>query len=334
MDSLRNSLRRLSPLSTPEADEELQSEPGTGTGTETGDAGVLDRLRGSDFVESIPFWLPPTLLVLLFVYGAIGWNVVISLTGWSGLGQPDYANFTLEMYRQMPGDRNFVASLRNTIALLIAFTTVSLVVGLGLALLVDRKIRFENTIRTIYLLPMALSFVVTAIFWSWMYASDGMINSALRGVGLDALAQNWLGDPRFKLAAVIVALVWQFSGYCMIVYLAGLRSIPNAHYEAARIDGASTVKLYWRVIIPQLRSATVGATVVLMVFALKAFDFIYVMFGDNPGRSADILAVTMYRQAFSSSEWAYGAAIAVVLFLLALTIIGPYAYTQYKRGAL
>ncbi|SIR87090.1 carbohydrate ABC transporter permease [Natronorubrum thiooxidans] len=306
MDSLRNSIKRLNPLSASD----------------------------SDFFESMPFWLPATALVLLFVYGAIGWNVIISFTGWSGLGQPDYTNFTLEMYRQMPSDPNFMASLRNTVALLVAFTGVSLVVGLGLALLVDRKIRFESTFRTIYLLPMALSFVVTAIFWSWMYASNGLIDTMLNGIGLGWLSQDWLGDPRFKLAAVIVALIWQFSGYCMIVYLAGLRSIPNDHYEAARIDGASTLKLYWRIIIPQLRSSTVGATVVLMVFALKAFDFIYVMFGTNPGRSADILAVTMYREAFSSSEWAYGAAIAVVLFALALTIIGPYAYTQYKRGAL
>ncbi|ELY99789.1 sugar ABC transporter permease [Natrialba chahannaoensis JCM 10990] len=334
MDSLRNSLRRLNPLSTATAD----AETGTGVGVEA-DAdergGLVDRLRRSDFVESMPFWLPPTALVLLFVYGAIAWNVVISFTGWSGLGQPDYTNFTLEMYRQMPADQDFIASLRNTVALLIAFTSASLVVGLGLALLVDRKIRFESTFRTIYLLPMALSFVVTAIFWSWMYADpDGLINTALHGIGLEALAYDWLGDPRFRLAAVIVALIWQFSGYCMIVYLAGLRSIPDDHYEAARIDGASTLKLYWRVIIPQLRSSTVGATVVLMVFALKAFDFIYVMFGTNPGRSVDILAVTMYREAFSASEWAYGAAIAVVLFALALTIIGPYAYTQYKRGAL
>ena len=324
MDSLRNSIRRLNPLSPSEADERDRRSERTAFG----------QFRNSEFVESMPFWLPPTLLVLLFVYGAIGWNVTISFTDWSGLGQPDYTSFTLEMYRQMPADPDFRASLRNTIALLIAFTGVSLVIGLGLALLVDRKIRFENTFRTIYLLPMALSFVVTAIFWSWMYASDGLINTTLGGLGLGWLAQDWLGDPRFKLAAVIVALIWQFSGYCMIVYLAGLRAIPNAHYEAARIDGASTLKLYWRVIIPQLRSSTVGATVVLMVFALKAFDFIYVMFGTNPGHSADILAVMMYREAFAASEWAYGAAIAVVLFALALTIVGPYAYTQYKRGTL
>ncbi|WP_049925497.1 carbohydrate ABC transporter permease [Halopiger goleimassiliensis] len=325
MDSLRQSLDRLNPLSTADVDETDAH----------GDAGLFERVRRSDFVQSMPFWLPPTLLIMLFVYGAIGWNVAISLTGWSGLGQPDYTNLTLDMYRQLPGDPDFRASFVNTIYLLVSFTGVSLIVGLVLALLVDRKVRFENTFRTIYLLPMALSFVVTAIFWTWMYnTSEGLINTALSAVGLDALTQDWLGDPRFKLAAVVFALIWQFSGYCMIVYLAGLRSIPTEHYQAARIDGASTLKVYWRVIIPQLRSSTVGAVVVLMVFALKAFDFIYVMFGTNPGRSVDILAVTMYREAFERTEWAYGAAIAVVLFLLALTIIGPYAYNQYKRGAL
>jgi glucose/mannose transport system permease protein len=120
----------------------------------------------------------------------------------------------------------------------------------------------------------------------------------------------------------------------MIVYLAALRAIPNEHYEAAKVDGASTIRMYWRVILPQLRSATTSATVVLMVFALKAFDFIFVMFGDTPGPSADILSVMMFREAFSRSNWAYGSAVATVLFLLALAIVVPYLYTQHKRGDL
>jgi glucose/mannose transport system permease protein len=120
----------------------------------------------------------------------------------------------------------------------------------------------------------------------------------------------------------------------MVMYLAGLRAIPDEHYEAARVDGASTVKMYWRIIIPQLRKSTVGAAVVLMVFALKAFDFIYVLFGKNPGPGADILAVMMYRQAFAALNWAYGSAIAIVLFLMALLVVGPYLFAQYRRGEL
>ncbi|GAB3705655.1 carbohydrate ABC transporter permease [Halorubrum pallidum] len=299
------------------------------------DASAFARLRRSRFLESIPFWGPPAILVFFFVYGAIAWNFVISLTGWEGLGSPDYSSLSTEMYARLLSDPSFAAAFRNTLVLLVAFTVLSLILGLLVAILVDQKIRIENTFRTIYLLPMSLSFVVTAIFWSWMYnPSNGLINEALRGVGLDALTQAWLADPQFKLAAIIFALMWQFSGYCMVVYLAGLRAIPESQYEAARIDGASTVKLYWRVIIPQLRASTMSAAVVLVVFALKAFDFLFVLFGVNPGQSADILSVMMYRVAFDRIQWAYGSAVAMVLFAMTLGVIGPYLYVQYRRGEL
>ncbi|MFC6904349.1 carbohydrate ABC transporter permease [Halalkalicoccus tibetensis] len=328
-DTLRRLRRRRGDGSTEEA---VRTDGGTETGRRFS---IGSDSIDNELLESLPFWLPAALLVGLFVYGAIGWNFLISLTDWSGLGQPDYSSLSLEMYRIMLEDANFIAATRNTFVLLIVFTAVALVLGLLMAILVDQGIRFENTFRTIYLLPFSLSFVVTAIFWSWMYnVSSGGINVTLQALGLDFLAMNWLGDPRFRLAAIIFALMWQFSGYCLIVYLAGLRSIPDEHYEAAKVDGASTVRMYWRVIVPQLRAATMSAAVVLMVFALKAFDFIYVMFGTNPGRSADILAVMMYRQAFSATNWAYGSAIAIVLFAMALGVIAPYIYMQYRRGEL
>jgi glucose/mannose transport system permease protein len=320
-------------------DGQLRTDGGTSTQRDrnatTKRGGTISRLRYSDAIQAIPFWLPPALLMGLFVYGAVSWNLLISLTDWSGLAQPEYTDLSLDMYAQMPSDPSFVAAFRNTVVLLVAFTVVSLLIGLVLAILVDQNIRFENTFRTIYLLPMALSFVVTAIFWSWMYnPSTGTINVVLSGLGLDFLAMNWIGDPRTRLGAIIFALTWQFSGYAMVVYLAGLRAIPDEHYEAAKVDGASTFRMYRRIIVPQLSAATTSAAVVLMVFALKAFDFIYVMFGDTPGRSADILAVMMFRVAFSRTEWAYGAAVATVLFLMALAVVGPYLYMQYNRGDL
>ncbi|GAB6879376.1 sugar ABC transporter permease [Halorubrum gandharaense] len=308
----------------------------------------LTRFRRSQFIESLPFWGPPGLLVLVFVYGAVSWNFLISLTGWEGLGQPEYTDLTLEAYWTLIGDASFYFAFRNTLVLLLVFTVLSLGMGLILAILIDRDIRFENTLRTIYLLPMSLSFVVTAIFWSWMYNPRvGMINELIRaGIGVvdfvvfwttieaSFLTPAWLANPTTKLGAIIFALMWQFSGYCMVVYLAGLRAIPTAQYEAARIDGASSLQMYWRVIIPQLRASTMSAAVVLMVFALKAFDFLFVLFGVNPGQSADILAVMMYRVAFDRLQWAYGSAVAMVLFLMALSVIGPYLYLQYKRGEL
>ena len=301
---------------------------------ETSDAGLRARVESllhDDFWGSMLFWLPPFLLMAFFVYGAISWNVWISLTGQGlSLEMP-----SLEFYRQAIGDSTFRAAFRQTILLTVLFTGATLAVGLVLAILVDQQIRFENTFRTVYLLPFSLSFVVTAQFWRWMYnPSTGTINVVLSGLGLDFLTMDWLGDTRTRLGAIIFALTWQFSGYAMVVYLAGLRAIPDEHYEAAKVDGASTIKMYWRVIVPQLSASTTSAAVVLMVFGLKAFDFIYVMFGDNPGRAADILAVMMFRVAFSRTQWAYGAAVATVLFLMALAVVAPYLYMQYKRGDL
>ena len=331
------------------SDEQGKTEPATRTdggavvdsadesaaATGRSETSWLARARQSRLLESLPFWGPPGLLVVFFVYGAIAWNFVISLTGWEGLGAPSYDSLSTEMYTRLLFDPSFHAAFRNTLVLLIAFTVLSLAVGLLVAILLDQQIRFENTVRTIYLLPMSLSFVVTAIFWSWMYNPRiGLVNEVLRSLGLGGLTQAWLSDPQFKLAAIVFALMWQFSGYCMVVYLAGLRAIPNAQYEAARIDGASTLRLYWRVIVPQLRASTMSATVVLVVFALKAFDFLFVLFGVNPGASADILSVMMYRVAFDRIQWAYGSAVAMVLFAMALGVIGPYLFVQYRRGEL
>ncbi|NLV10095.1 ABC transporter permease subunit [Halomicrobium mukohataei] len=294
----------------------------------------LNERFGSDFVESSQFWLPPFLLVGLFVYGAIIWNVMISLTDFQGFGTPDYSDLDLEMYARALADSGFVDAAVNTFVLLIAFTLVTLAIGLGLAILIDRNIRFENTFRTIYLLPMSLSFVVTAQFWAWMYNfNNGVINIVLTSIGLDRV--DWIGSPNIVLWAVVFALMWQFAGYAMVVYLAGLRAIPDEHYEAAKVDGASMLRMYWRVIIPQLKGSTISASVVLMVFALKAFDFLYSLVGGyRPPNGADILATKMVREAYANLNWAYSSAIAIMLFLMALSIVGPYLYYQYKEGHL
>ncbi|WP_227354942.1 carbohydrate ABC transporter permease [Haladaptatus salinisoli] len=332
MQGIRESLEKLRRRAS--RNREVRADGGTVTEKRRETEGSVLQ---SEFVQSLPFWLPPFLLMGFFVYGAIGWNLIISFTDFADLTLPTYdpAAFDLEMYRRALGDPNFWAAARNTLALLVAFTVLCLVVGLALAIVVDREIRFENTFRTIYLLPMSLSFVVTAKVWAWMYNfQSGMINITLRKFGLDFLAHHWISDPSTKLAAVIFALIWQFSGYAMVVYLAGLRAIPDDHFEAARVDGASSWRMYRRVVIPQLRASTIGAAVVLMVFALKAFDFLYVMFGNNPGPAADILATMMFREAFASNNWAYGSAIAIILFLMALAVVGPYLYSEYRRGEL
>jgi glucose/mannose transport system permease protein len=323
------------------AADEVRTDGGeTVASRETATRPLLDR----EWVRSAPFWLPPFLLVGLFVYGAVLWNGLLSLTDFTGIGSPDYSSLDLENYViAFTGGTPTWSDLtvepiwnaaQNTVVLMIAFAAVCLALGLLLAILVDRGIRFENTFWTIYLLPMSLSFVVTAKFWLYMYNPEtGVINIAIQALGFESV--GIVQNPQLKLAGVAFALIWQFSGYAMIVYLAALQSIPTSHFEAARVDGASTVRMYWRVIIPQLRTATVSALVVITVFALKAFDFLFSMYGGyQPGPSADILATRMVREAYANQNWAFGSTIAVVLFVMTLLIVAPYLYSQHRRGEL
>jgi glucose/mannose transport system permease protein len=295
----------------------------------------LRSVTRNEFVRSLPFLVVPAILVGVFVYGSIVWNFLLSLTDFRGFGDPDYSSLDFEMYATMLSDATFVAATRNTILLMLGFTFLCLVIGLLLAILVDRDVTFEGSVRTIYLLPMSISFVVTSIFWAWMYnPSNGVINLSLRAVGLGAVAVDWIGNPRTQLLAIVVALVWQFSGLTMIIFLAGLRKIPRDQYEAARIDGAGIRVRYLKVIIPQLKTSLFSAIVILVLFSLKAFDFIFVLFGVSPGPGADILPVMMYREAFSANNWAYGSAIAVVLLVATIVSLVPYLYYQYQQDIL
>lgn len=303
----------------------------------TDNSTAFQRIRRSDFLRSLPFWGVPTLLLGVFVYGGILWNFVLSLTDFEGLSLPTYdvTNFDFEMYAELFSDSSFWTATQNTVAFLVAFTVITLIVGLLLAILLDQKIRFKGVFRTVYLLPFSLSFVVTGVLWLWMFNYNvGVINSILRGAGLGFLAQHWLSNPSLQLGSVVIALVWQYSGYAMVIYLANLQRIPTEHYEAAKIDGASWFSTYREVIIPQLNSAAVSIAVVVMVFALKAFSWLYVVFGDNPGPAADILATMMYREAFVANQWAYGAAVGTLLFAVSIAIVGPYLFWQYRRGEL
>jgi glucose/mannose transport system permease protein len=292
------------------------------------------RFAKSDFVRSFPFWFIPFSIMGLGVYGGIGWNTLISLTDYEGFQPPDFTDLDFDMYVQALQDPAVILDTKNTFVLMVAFTTITMILGLFLAIVLDRGIRYREKVQTIYLLPMALSFVVTAQFWLWMYnINNGLVNAVIGLFGLGPY--NWIGNPDLVLGAVVFALIWQFSGYAMVVFLAGLQSLPDDQFEAAKIDGASTFKTYWRVIVPQLKSSSVSAAVILMIFALKAFTFLYSMFGQyRVPRATDILATKMVREAFQLQNWAFASAIATILLVMSLAVIAPYLYYQYKQGSL
>lgn len=285
-----------------------------------------------DKVVTSLFLLLSLVLVGYFVYVCIGWNVVVSLSSWKGL-TPSYNFVGFDQYSSLLRDPKFLISMKNNLILILLFVPGSLSLGLFLAILLDSKVRGEGVFRSIYMLPFALSFVITATLWAWMYNPSspvGVINTLLEKIGLGFLKPGWITDPNIALYSVILALIWQFSGYTMLIFLAGIRSIPESQMRAAQVDGASSFDVYKRVVIPQLKAPALSAFVVLMVFALKAFDLVYLLTDGGPGISTYVLALMMFRETFSKNQFAYGAAIATILFLLALAIVMPYLYMSVR----
>jgi glucose/mannose transport system permease protein len=278
--------------------------------------------------------LPSIALVGYFVYVSIGWNVIVSLSAWLEL-RPDYKIVGLSNYAYIFSQSEFWISLQNNLLLILLFVPSSLLLGLLLAILLDNKVRGEGVFRTVYLLPFSLSFVITATLWSWMYNPGppaGVINTILGQIGLGFLKTMWIDNPSLALYCVIIALVWQFSGYTMLIFLAGIRSIPESQVMAAEVDGARGFRLYRRIILPQLTSSILATFVILMVFALKAFDLIYILTGGGPaGTATYVLALLMFQQTFSLDHYAYGAAIATVMFVIVMIIVLPYLYLSSRR---
>ena len=280
------------------------------------------------------FLLPSIALVGYFVYVSIGWNVLVSFSGWLQL-RPDYSIVGFRNYAYEFSQQIFWISLQNNLLLILLFVPSSILLGLFLAIMLDNKVKAEGVFRTVYLLPFSLSFVITATLWAWMYnpgPPTGVINALLDRIGLSFLKTNWINNPSLALYCVVIALVWQFSGYTMLIFLAGIRSIPESQVMAAEVDGASGFRIYTRIIIPQLKSSVLATFVILMVFALKAFDFIYVLTGGGPaGTSTYVLPLLMYTETFGQDYYAYGAAVATVLLVLVMIIIIPYLYMSFRR---
>jgi len=284
-----------------------------------------------DRIVSSLFFLISPVLVGYFVYVCIGWNVVVSLSDWKGL-TPSYNIVGFDQYANLFQDPVFLTALQNNLTLILLFVPTSLSLGLFLAILLDLKVRAEGVFRSIYLLPFALAFVITATLWAWMYnPSIGVINTLIERTGLGFLKSGWITDPNIALYCIVLAIIWQFSGYTMLIFLAGIKSIPESQIMAAEVDGAYGFQLYRRVVIPQLKTPALSAFVVLMVFALKAFDFIFVLTGGGPGYSTYVLPLMMFRETFSMTHFAYGAAIATILFLVSLVIVVPYLYLSFRR---
>jgi glucose/mannose transport system permease protein len=291
--------------------------------------------------------LPSIILIAIFVYGFIAWTTTVSLSKWDGV-EPDYTWVGLENYKQLFSQEGGVSAKRfaidmwNTLFFTVLFLLACVIVGLLLAILLDQKVKGEGIFRTVYLFPMALSFVVTGVVWQWIFAPGTSqrlrgVNALLHTVGLDALRWKWytdtnsIGPFHVALIPVIIAAAWQMIGYCMAMYLAGLRGIPEELREAARVDGASEVQIYRHIILRILQPITLSALIVLGHISLKIFDLVYTMTGKGSGFVTDVPGIFMFETTFQGNHYSQGATISIIMLLMVAIVIIPYLAYSLRR---
>jgi glucose/mannose transport system permease protein len=308
------------------------------------------RRLNRDRVISIVLLLPAVAAIAVFVYGMIGWSAWVSVSKANDLSF-DMSFNGLANYAAIFSNIRFQLDLRNTVVFTVFFVGASLVVGLLLANLLDRRIRGEVVFRSLFLFPLAISFIVTGVIWKWLLTPSAGLNVLL---GLDPATNRWFTDPTvlhvaadsgpgmflqsiglgflassefglpIALFSLVIAAVWQMSGFVMALYLAALRGIPEELREAARVDGASEWQLFRRVVLPLLTPVTVTAVIILGHISLKIYDLQQAMTKQGPGFATDFPASYMWQTAFNDNEFAKGAAVGIVMLVLVATLIVPY----------
>ncbi len=279
-------------------------------------------------------WILPSLLaVMLFVYGFIAWTARVSVSAWKGL-EADYTFVGADNYVALSNDARFDIDLRNTAIFTVVFVIGCLLIGLFLAILLDKGIRGEGFYRTLFLFPMAISFIVTGVVWRWMMnPAKGErlsgLNLLFDKMGLDFLINTWHATPSWGIAAVALPAIWQMSGYTMALYLAGLRAVPDAMREAARVDGASEFQVYRLVIMPLLRPVTLSAIIILGHISLKIFDLIIALAGKQV--ALDVPSTYMWTTTFDGYFFNRGAAIGMVLLFSVAVLVIPYLWYTLRQ---
>ncbi|MBN1665755.1 MAG: sugar ABC transporter permease [Anaerolineales bacterium] len=286
-------------------------------------------------IASILLISPSILAVLIFVYGFIAWSTRVSLSAWKGL-LPDYTWAGLKNYIELFNDPRFHIDIRNTLIFTVVFVGGCLFLGMVLALLLDQGLKGEGFFRSVYLFPMAISFIVTGVVWRWlMNPATGSrasgFNLLFTNLGLDFLVNPWHTTPTWGIAAIALAAIWQMSGYTMALYLSGLRAIPDELREAAQVDGASEFQLFRFIILPLLRPITLSAMIILGHISLKVFDLIVAIAGKQ--LPLDVPAIYMWQTTFDGYFFSRGAAIGILLLVSVAVLIIPYLYYTLRTEA-
>ena len=272
---------------------------------------------------------PAFVLGFAFIYGLMVWNGVLSVTASRML--PNYDEFVgLEQYTKLwESDRWWVA-LKNLGIFSTLYVGGSIAIGLLLAVLLDQKVRAEGAIRTIYLYPMALSFIVTGTAWKWMLNPSLGLEKLMHDLGWASFTFDWLVRGDTAIYCVVIAGIWQSAGFAMALFLAGLRGIDDAIIKAAQLDGASLPRIYRRIILPVLRPVVFSTVMVLSHLSIKSYDLVMALTAGGPGYATDVPATFMYVMSFTRGQIGLGAASATMMLAAVAAIVVPYLYSELR----
>jgi glucose/mannose transport system permease protein len=289
----------------------------------------------ADFRTRLQDWIPRLVLspslaaMLVFVYGFIAFTIFLSFS--SSRMLPSYDLVGLDNYVRLWNLSAWWTAVGNLLIFATLYISICTVIGLTLAILLDQKIRGEGMLRPIYLYPMALSFIVTGTAWKWIMDPGIGLENTMHVWGWTSFEFTWIKDRNMAIYCVVIAAVWQTSGFVMAMFLAGLRGIDNEILKAAQIDGASNWNLYRRVVIPLLRPAFLSAFVILAHLSVKSYDLIIALTGGGPGRATELPATFMYSYTFTRNSMGIGAASAVIMLMTIAAIMTPYLYAELKE---
>ena len=272
---------------------------------------------------------PSFIAIILFVYGFIAWTAWVSFTKSRLMPKYDFVGFI--QYDRLFDSPRWDVAINNLFIFGFLFILISMFLGLIIAIFLDQKIRIEGALRTIYLYPMALSLIVTGTAWKWMLNPGLGLEAVIKNLGFNNFTFDWLINPDFAIYTVVIAGVWQASGFVMALFLAGLRSVDQEIIKAAQVDGVPTVKIYTAIIIPSMTPVFLSAFIVLAHLAIKSFDLVIALTGGGPGYATDLPATYMYTMAFSRGDIGQAASSAIIMMIVVFSVVVPYLYSELRN---
>ena len=269
--------------------------------------------------------LPAVVLMLMLIYATTATGAFYAFTDWAGIG--DFTFVGLDNFRKIFATSELTGALVNTLLLAFGFLVFTNILGLLFALALNRSLKSRFVLRTLLFMPVVIAPIAVSYVWKFIFAFNGPLNQTLGAIGLKSWQHDWLGDPDLALWCVLAVMVWQSVGFCMVIYLAGLATVPVDIEEAAVLDGAGVFKRFRHITVPMIQPSIAIATTLTLIQGLRVFDQVLALTAGGPAGSTQTLGTEVYQQAFVFNNFGFGASLALVLSVLILifTVIQQYA---------